>query len=127
MLPNRQFSPCRWVAGSLFSLALANCLLIVLVAGTDIVLGQPPQLVTPLFGLVIASSAFAISRRRRPLAETSSTVDAREAVAADSLRSGRQTGTPAYVAMTIIRRRAAFSAPEVDWEGTAARPDGVLK
>jgi hypothetical protein len=58
-----QFRLSGWLAGSLCGLVVANLFLILFVAGVDAFLRQPPQLMVPLFALLIASGSLALSRQ----------------------------------------------------------------
>jgi hypothetical protein len=112
----KQFSVVHWLAGSLFALLAVNVLLILFVSGTDIFLGQPPQVMAPLFALLVASTAVVAARRSKARATE---VFASE-VSERTSRRNRATTAPAYVAMTIIRRPyvAAAQAQEPnEWKG----------
>ena len=52
-----------WLAGSAFALLIANLILIVFVSGTDIFLGQAPQLMGPLFAVIVSSGAVVLVHR----------------------------------------------------------------
>jgi hypothetical protein len=111
-----KFHVAAWLAGSLFALLAVNLLLILVVSGADIFLGQPPQLMVPLFALLVASTAVVALRRSKARATE---VFASE-VSERKLRRSRATTAPAYVAMTVIRRRfvAAAQAPGPnEWKG----------
>ena len=115
-----QFRLSSWVAGSLCGLVVANLFLILFVAGVDIFLGQQPQLIMPLFALLVASGSLALSRRRNARAETYSTAeegDGKMTASAESQK--REQDAPAYVAMTIIRRPSVFAQRPGDdnWKG----------
>ncbi|MEK6410293.1 MAG: hypothetical protein AABN34_25515 [Acidobacteriota bacterium] len=109
-----KFHVAAWLAGSLFALLAVNFLLILFVSGTDILLGQPPQVMVPLFALLVAATALVAVRRTKARATE---VFASEVSERKSRRNGATT-TPAYVAMTIIRRPyvAAALAPD-EWRG----------
>lgn len=111
-----KFHVAAWLAGSLFALLAVNFLLILFVSGTDIFLGQPPQLMAPLFALLVAATALVAVRRTKARATE---VYASE-VSERKSRRNRATTAPAYVAMTIIRRPyvAAAQAQEPnEWKG----------
>lgn len=110
-----QFRLSSWVAGSLCCLIVGNLLMILFVAGVDIFLGQPPQLMMPLFALLIASGSLVLSRCRNARAESYSTADAGGIKMTASPRSQRrEPDAPGYVAMTIIRRPLVFAQTSVD-------------
>jgi hypothetical protein len=52
-----------WLAGSLLALLAVNLLLVLFVAGTDVLLGQPPQVAAPVFGVIVAAAALVAIRR----------------------------------------------------------------
>jgi hypothetical protein len=115
-----QFRPSRWVAGSLCGLVVANLFLALFVAGVDVFLGQPPQLVIPLFALLIAAGSLVLGRRRSARAERYS--EASVGVRVMTTSAGSQRGAPdapAYVAMTIIKRPLVFAqtSGDVKWKG----------
>jgi Flp pilus assembly protein TadB len=103
MKASSKFRLSGWVTGSLFALVVANFFLMLFVAGADVFLGQPPQLMVPLFALMFVSVALRLSRRRKARVESYATDMADSAETAPSPRS-RRSDAPAYVAMTIIRR-----------------------
>lgn len=109
-----KFHVAAWLTGSLFALLAVNLLLILFVSGMDIFLGQPPQVMAPLFALLVASTALVAARRSKARATE---VFSRE-VSERKPRRTRATAAPAYVAMTIIRRPyvAAAQAPD-EWKG----------
>lgn len=115
-----QFRLSGWVAGSLFALVVANFFLMLFVTGADVLLGQPPQLMVPLFALLFASGALILSRRRSAQVESYATDRAgnAETIPARGSRQ-RQSNAPAYVAMTIIRRPPvmASAASDDNWQG----------
>lgn len=105
-----QFRLSSWVAGSLCGLVVANLFLILFVAGVDIFLGQPPQLMMPLFALLIACGSLALSRRRNVRAASFSTAEAGgRKITASAESQKREQDATAYVAMTIIRRPSVFA------------------
>jgi len=112
-----QFRLLGWVAGSLF---VANFFLMLFVAGADVFLGQPPQLMVPLFALLFASGVLMLSRRRGAQIESYATEMAgnAETIPAPGTRR-RQSNAPAYVAMTIMRRPPvmASTASNDNWKG----------
>ena len=115
-----QFRLLGWVAGSLFVLVVANFFLMLFVAGADVFLGQPPQLMVPLFALLFASGALMLSRRRRAQVESYATEMAGNAETTPSPGTRRrQSNAPAYVAMTIMRRPPvmASTASKDNWKG----------
>jgi hypothetical protein len=109
-----------WVAGSLFGLVAANFFLVLLVAGADVFLGQPPQLMVPLFALLVASSAMLLGRRRSARVESNvaDIAGSAETIIPPAHRQW-QSDAPAYVAMTIIRRPPviASAAGNDNWKG----------
>lgn len=115
-----QFQLSGWVIGSLFALVVANFFLVLFVAGADVILGQPPQLMVPLFALTFASGALMLSRRRRQQVENYATDIAGNAEKFPSPGSRlRQSNAPAYVARTIIRRTPvmASTGSNDNWKG----------
>lgn len=104
MKRSSKFRLSGWVTGSLFALVVANFFLMLLVAGADVFLRQPPQLMVPLFALMFVSGALMLNRRRKVRVESYATDMADSAETAPSPRSQRRSEAPAYVAMTIIRR-----------------------
>jgi hypothetical protein len=99
------------LAGSTFALLIANLFLILFVSGTDIFLGQPPQLMTPLFSLIVSSGAMVLVHRSSVRA-TQTVGDEVETRAEGSrnrkLKSVSQV--PAYQSMTVIRRQPVEAA-----------------
>jgi hypothetical protein len=116
-------SPLRlsiWLSGSLFGLVVANCFLVLFVAGVDVFLGQPPQLTVPLFALLIASGSLVLSRPRKASAGSYSKIrTGNSETTASSWSRRRPSNAPAYVVMTIIRRTPALASEAGDdqWKG----------
>lgn len=110
-----KFHAAAWLAGSLLALLAVNVLLILFVSATDIFLGQPPQVMVPLFALLVASTALVAARRSKARATE---VFSRE-VSERKPRRTRATTAPAYVAMTIISRPyvAAQAQEPNEWKG----------
>ncbi|MGA9772015.1 MAG: hypothetical protein WBV94_23490 [Blastocatellia bacterium] len=108
------------MTGSLLALIVANFFLILFVAGADVFLGQPPQLMVPLFALMLASGALMFSRRRRAQVE-SHTCDVAFNTKTIPVPGSqqRQLNVPAYVSMTIIRRPPVIASAEGkdNWKG----------
>lgn len=111
-----------WLAGSFFSLLVANFFLILFVAGVDVLLGQPPQFMAPLFGLLMVSSTVLIAVHRRRARAAEVFVDERsegdlKPSTKRRLKSAPQA--PAYRSMTIIRRPSVYASSSADgeWKG----------
>jgi hypothetical protein len=112
-----------WLAGSFFSLLVANFLLILLVAGVDVLLGQPPQFMEPLFGLLIVSSTLLIAVHRRKARAAEVFVDDRSEGDLKPSTKRRRKSTPqapAYHSMIIIKRPSVYAASPAgdEWKGT---------
>jgi hypothetical protein len=115
-----RFRLSGWVAGSLIGLVVANFFLVLFVTGVDVFLGQPPQFMVPLFALMIASVALALSHRRRAQSESNiSAKTDRAATTASPWSRRRRPNAPAYIAMTIIRRPPVLASSGGDnhWKG----------
>src|SRR5260370_37708859 len=139
MAAHPKFRISAWLAGSLFGLLVINLMLVVFVSGADVLLGQPPQVMAPLFALIVAAAALVSGRRSLERGDTqlaaSSPLSAPEepdvcsATRANNPRlqwsrmSAARTDAqprlksvpPAYLSMTIIKRTPAYSAsPKID-------------
>jgi hypothetical protein len=117
-----QFRLSGWVAGSLLAFVVANFLLMLFVAGADVFLGQPPQLMVPLFALIFASAALLLARKRSPQVESCATEITGNAKTIPAPLSRKpQANVPAYVAMTVIRRSPvmASTAGKDNWKGAS--------
>src|SRR5713226_1781652 len=95
-----------WLAGSVFALLIGNLFLILFVSGTDIFLGQAPQLMGPLFAVIVSSGAVVLVHRSSVRA-TQIVGDEFETRAEGSRNRRRlkpAPRVPAYQSMTVIRR-----------------------
>lgn len=115
------FRVSRWLAGSVFFLPIANFFLIVFVSGTDIFLGQPLQLMVPLFALIVSSGTAVLAHKWSVPARQ---IDGDEfETRAKSLRNRRLKSAPPvppYLSMTVIRRPVvqASSSAQEEWRKT---------
>jgi hypothetical protein len=115
----RSFSLSAWLFGSLLAFVLINLGLICLVSGVDVLLGQPPQFILPLFALLIASASLRLSRSRAPQAEALPESEPASGGTSAARRPRHRENAPVYVSMTIIKRPPVYASSPVsdEWKG----------
>jgi hypothetical protein len=103
----RAISISFWLVGSLIAAVVANFALVCLVAGTDLILGQPPQLMGPLFALIVSSGALVLVCRSsaRATQTASDEFETRAGSSRNRRRLKSAPRVPAYQSMTVIRRQ----------------------
>lgn len=113
------FSLSAWLFGSLLAVVVINLGLICVVAGADVLLGQPPQFILPLSALLIASASLMLSRRRGSQAEALPESEPAIGAATAARRSRHPENTPAYVSMIVIKRPTVYapSPARDEWKG----------
>jgi hypothetical protein len=113
------FSVSAWLFGSLLAVVLINLVLVCVVSGADLLLGQPPQFIVPLCALLIGCTTLMLIRRRAPQAEALPESELAMGGTTAARRPRHHENAPGYVSMTIIKRPPVYaSTPASDeWKG----------
>lgn len=116
----KSFSITFWLIGSLIGVVIVDLALVCFVSGTDLLLGQPPQLMVPLFALIVSSCALLAVQRwnARPAEVLVDHVSEGESRRVRRLKSVAQA--PGYLSMTIIKRAPVYASSPVsdEWKGS---------
>lgn len=116
---NSRFSITTWLVGSLIGAVIVDLALVCFVSGTDLLLGQSPQLMVPMFALIVSSCALvAVQRLNARVVEAA--VDETSAKESRRVRTPKSAPqAPAYLSMTIIKRPSVYAASPTgdEWKG----------
>lgn len=105
-----RFSITSWLIGSLIAVVLADLAMVCFVSGTDLLFGQPPQLMAPLFALIVSSCALVAVQRWKVRTDGALRDDVSGVESRRRRRMNAGPQAPAYLSMTIIRRPSVPAA-----------------